>query len=205
MANTDSPIDRPVTQRPSPVTIHPPPSEYTDLIPSESPALSPIDEIPSIQSDPPGLCFDVDVQAMHLFRRIGGGGFGTVYVVPHATAGKAAVKRLVCVGDHEEMANLFRVRMCFFTEDDTILRSSQRTSREAKIWAAARHPNVLAFWGIIQGLDGIYLVSPYVKNGSLTGYIKKHPDADRPRFVGAATFPQYVLSVNQRFFLRKAP
>lgn len=103
VASTGSPIDHPVTLQPSPVTTHPLQSEFR--------ARSPIHQTPSIQSDPPGLCSDIDIHSVHLFKRIGGGGFGTVYVLPHATAGKAAVKRLVCVGNHDEMAGLFRVRM----------------------------------------------------------------------------------------------
>ncbi|KIO17294.1 hypothetical protein M407DRAFT_46657, partial [Tulasnella calospora MUT 4182] len=55
----------------------------------------------------------------------------------------------------------------------------QRSAREARIWRRARHPNILQFIGTYKRGSQCYLVSPYMKNGTLARYIKAHPTMDR--------------------------
>ncbi|KAG8891433.1 hypothetical protein FRB99_003599, partial [Tulasnella sp. 403] len=48
--------------------------------------------------------------------------------------------------------------------------------REASHWRRLQHPNILRFIGACK-IDGfIYLVSPYMRNGTAVDFIKEHPD-----------------------------
>ncbi|KAG8898624.1 hypothetical protein FRB99_007252, partial [Tulasnella sp. 403] len=50
-----------------------------------------------------------------------------------------------------------------------------RFLREAKTWRSLRHPNILRFLGACK-IDGIiYLVSPFMKNGTIMDFIAKRP------------------------------
>lgn len=52
----------------------------------------------------------------------------------------------------------------------------QRITRETVIWGDARHSNILPFYGY-KIVDGeTMLVSPWCENGSLTSYIRHHPE-----------------------------
>ncbi|KAG5351161.1 hypothetical protein C0989_007706 [Termitomyces sp. Mn162] len=56
-------------------------------------------------------------------------------------------------------------------------------SREVVPWAQICHENVLPFYGIFSLNDGygrFGIVSPYLKNGNVVDFLKRHPDADRP-------------------------
>ncbi|KAG9017648.1 hypothetical protein FRB90_000385 [Tulasnella sp. 427] len=57
--------------------------------------------------------------------------------------------------------------------------------KEGAIWKNLEHPNVLKFLGIHRDSQTIYLVSPYMENGTVVQYLRTHPDADhfRARFV----------------------
>ncbi|KAG8895267.1 hypothetical protein FRC01_012472, partial [Tulasnella sp. 417] len=61
--------------------------------------------------------------------------------------------------------------------------SIQKFEQEAQVWRLLRHPHILEFIGIYKSGDHMYLVSPFIENGTLTEYIATHPDADRPRFL----------------------
>ncbi|KAG9020067.1 hypothetical protein FS837_008615, partial [Tulasnella sp. UAMH 9824] len=54
---------------------------------------------------------------------------------------------------------------------------------EAQVWRILRHPHILEFIGIYKAGGHMYLVSPFIENGTLTEYIAANPDADRPRFL----------------------
>lgn len=48
-----------------------------------------------------------------------------------------------------------------------------------------RHPNILPFIGsVILGSD-IFLVSPWMDNGNMTGYLRKDPDANCLKLVSS--------------------
>lgn len=51
------------------------------------------------------------------------------------------------------------------------------------MWKGLKHPNVLPFLGMIELSEALYLVSPYVENGSADDYIRARPDVDRPSLV----------------------
>ncbi|KIO23980.1 hypothetical protein M407DRAFT_213838, partial [Tulasnella calospora MUT 4182] len=54
---------------------------------------------------------------------------------------------------------------------------------EAQVWRLLRHPHILEFIGIYKAGDHMYLVSPFIENGTLAEYIATHPNADRIRFL----------------------
>ncbi|KAG8895299.1 hypothetical protein FRB99_000658 [Tulasnella sp. 403] len=61
---------------------------------------------------------------------------------------------------------------------------SEKIKSEAKVWEGLDHPNVLLFMGTAEDKDKhLYLISPWMENGSLKMYLPKHPDANRPRFL----------------------
>lgn len=60
--------------------------------------------------------------------------------------------------------------------------------KEAEMWRALLHENVLEFVGVL--LDGydVYLISEFAVNGTATQYLRSHPDADRKEFVSLSEF-----------------
>ncbi|KAG8883291.1 hypothetical protein FRB99_004607, partial [Tulasnella sp. 403] len=86
------------------------------------------------------------------------GGFGDLLVGQHTTEGKVALKR------------------------PRFLQSgyASEASREAITWRHLNHSNILRFLGACK-IDGtIYLVSPYMQNGTVMDFVHNHPDrADR--------------------------
>ena len=59
----------------------------------------------------------------------------------------------------------------------------KRSAREAETWRKLDHPNILPFLDVLKRSDYIYLVSPFIENGSLMEFIQRHPDVDRARLV----------------------
>ena len=50
------------------------------------------------------------------------------------------------------------------------------------MWKHLTHPNIVPLLGVT--LDPFQLVSDWVSGGDLPDYIRRKPDADRPRLVG---------------------
>lgn len=61
----------------------------------------------------------------------------------------------------------------------------QHLLHEAALRKAARHPNVLQFLGTWEANETVYLVSPFLDNGTVMQYLTVHPNADRTKFVNA--------------------
>lgn len=57
--------------------------------------------------------------------------------------------------------------------------------KEAIIWRQLRHPNIMPLCGICQDqfAPQFALVSPWMKNGTLSQYLLRNPDADRVKMV----------------------
>lgn len=52
----------------------------------------------------------------------------------------------------------------------TIIR---RLSREIKLWLKLKHKNIVPLWGVADGFGPLpALVSPWLENGALTGYVQ---------------------------------
>ncbi|KAG8908796.1 hypothetical protein FRB99_003034 [Tulasnella sp. 403] len=56
-----------------------------------------------------------------------------------------------------------------YTEDD-----KRRLRREAATWQELHHPYILEFLGLYELGGQLYLVSPFISNGTIVSYIKKH-------------------------------
>lgn len=60
---------------------------------------------------------------------------------------------------------------------------SQRARREAEIWQRLKHPNVLPLLGVYESPRQFCFISPFMSNGSLSAYIRLHPEENRIRLV----------------------
>jgi hypothetical protein len=64
-----------------------------------------------------------------------------------------------------------------------------RLFREIKLWLELEHENIVPLWGVADGFGSLpALVSPWLENGALTGYLQRKHE---------------VLSYNQKFALLK--
>ncbi|KAG9020151.1 hypothetical protein FS837_008559, partial [Tulasnella sp. UAMH 9824] len=91
------------------------------------------------------------------------GGFADVYVASHPQLGALAFKRPrgACYPGSREYRHL---------------------EKEVSIWKALIHPNLLRFIGICEKDESIYIVSPFLHNGTVPQYLSNTPDADRRAF-----------------------
>jgi len=55
----------------------------------------------------------------------------------------------------------------------------KKYSNEAVIWGQLSHPNVLPFFGVFRATMGVGFVTPWMENGHIVAYLKKHPAANR--------------------------
>ncbi|KAK7017756.1 TKL/TKL-ccin protein kinase, partial [Favolaschia claudopus] len=80
-----------------------------------------------------------------------------------------------------------------YTDENTD-QVDRRLRREATIWKTLRHENILPFIGLCEDLaPWPVLLSPFCEFGNVGNYLKKHPDADRPKIVyGVACGLQYL-------------
>ncbi|KAG8894274.1 hypothetical protein FRB99_001368 [Tulasnella sp. 403] len=93
------------------------------------------------------------------------GGFCDLYI-EHSREGKVALKRP-------------RI-----SEEDYESKAIERFIREANIWRALQHPNVLRFLGACKIDGALYLVSPFMCNGTVMEFIRRHSyKADRIGFI----------------------
>ena len=84
---------------------------------------------------------------------------------------KTQIKHLLKVG----LFDAFNNRKCLKV-------TSQAVFKEALLWGHLSHPNILPFYGIyhLQDKHGrIAFVSPWMENGNVTEYLKRHPLANR--------------------------
>ncbi|KZP00882.1 kinase-like protein [Calocera viscosa TUFC12733] len=66
----------------------------------------------------------------------------------------------------------------------TQAKTTQRHTREMKIWSQLRHPNILPFLGYARvGAMGACFVSPWMPNGDVRAYLRANPNADRTRIL----------------------
>ena len=57
--------------------------------------------------------------------------------------------------------------------------SFQRLCTNAVMWKQLRHPNVVSFLGFGSHSPPFSLVYPWIPNGSLSEYLREHPDVDK--------------------------
>ena len=58
---------------------------------------------------------------------------------------------------------------------------TQGFCKEAVMWKRLRHPNIVAFIGVMQ--NPLQFVSEWMPNGTLTEYLAENPDTNRTRLV----------------------
>jgi serine/threonine protein kinase len=59
----------------------------------------------------------------------------------------------------------------------------QAFERETRLWSMLRHKNVVRLLGIASADSSPPLVTPWMENGTIVDYLKKHPSTDRLSFV----------------------
>ncbi|KAG8922859.1 hypothetical protein FRC01_013513 [Tulasnella sp. 417] len=129
---------------------------------------STLDDLSHLAVQPSDLTLEDDTE-------IGAGGYGEVFLAildrSSLAPMKVAVKQL-----RVAQAKGFRRRVAL------------RLARELKVWASAKHPNILELVGfsLSENLGSAQLISPYMRNGNVKDYIKKNkPTIDvRLQFVG---------------------
>ncbi|KIO22282.1 hypothetical protein M407DRAFT_79388 [Tulasnella calospora MUT 4182] len=90
------------------------------------------------------------------------GHFGDVFEGTHKTIGRIALKR---------------PRISATGCDDS------RFEREATTWQRLRHTHILEFIGTLKRDGHIYIVSPFIDNGTLVEYVKRKPKANKVRLI----------------------
>lgn len=121
------------------------------------------------------------------------GSSGDVFRGVHITAGEVALKRArvatVALAD-----DVFRVRLtpepAKISAANRMCTISQRLRREAEVWRRLSHPRLLPFLGAWKLGGHLYVVSPFIRNGTIVEYISKHPDVNRIRLVSSVFMPR---------------
>ncbi|KAG8950551.1 hypothetical protein FRC04_007370 [Tulasnella sp. 424] len=110
-----------------------------------------LDELGHLLIDPSRLTILNDFE-------LGIGGYGDVCLATLDESSKVAVKQLRII-----------------QAKGTRLRVAMRLAREMKIWARAKHPNVLRLVGyyLSENYACAQLISPYMAHGNVTEYMKR--------------------------------
>lgn len=57
------------------------------------------------------------------------------------------------------------------------------------------HDHILSCLGVLEALNSLFLVSPYIESGSISGFIRNHPEVDRVDWV-SCNFETYLDNVS---------
>ena len=117
------------------------------------------------------------------------GRFGEIY--KGRSRNQAICLKVIKVNQKTQIKHLLKVSLFGAFINRTCL-TSQAFFKEALLWGHLFHPNILPFYGIYHLGDTrgrISFVSPWMENGNVTEYLKRHPLANR------------LLLVRPRFFL----
>ncbi|KAG8768159.1 hypothetical protein FRC12_005740 [Ceratobasidium sp. 428] len=96
-------------------------------------------------------------------RPVAGGGFGDIYQGVLIGGEKVAIK----------------CPRLYLKDDEQGKKVLKSVAREIYAWSKLKHPNVLELIGLSTFREQISIVSSWMENGTLPGYISKHPDVDR--------------------------
>lgn len=111
------------------------------------------------------------------------GNFCDLFIGSHATLGRVALKRPRIKGGPYHEGRIRVSPTALVSVHAWIALGFQRFQREANTWRSLVHEHVLRFIGTCH-IDGdLYMVSPFVGNGTLRDYAVGHPSLDRPRLV----------------------
>ena len=107
------------------------------------------------------------------------GRFGEIY--KGHSRNQAICLKIIKVNRRTQIKHLLKVSLFnAFNNGDCL--TSQAFFKEALLWGHLSHPNILPFYGIYHVEDTygrISFVSPWMENGNVTEYLKRHPLANR--------------------------
>lgn len=109
----------------------------------------------------------------------------------HKTLGEVALKRLR-IGGAAVDEQVIRVRLLVLVLPLRNLTLLKRFEREASTWRRLDHPHVLKFLGTYKREAHLYLVSPFMRHGTLLEYVHDRPNVNRVRLVSRQT--RWVLA-----------
>ncbi|KAG8898434.1 hypothetical protein FRB99_007439 [Tulasnella sp. 403] len=90
----------------------------------------------------------------------------------------------VMKGTSNQGGEIIAVKVLRHSTDDQYIEQAKKIKAEAAVWQRLSHPNILPFIGIAEDNEPLlYLLSPWMENGSLTTYLKKYVEANRPQFL----------------------
>ncbi|KAG8777935.1 hypothetical protein FRC12_000123 [Ceratobasidium sp. 428] len=92
---------------------------------------------------------------------ISNGGYGDVYRAKLRDGTEVAIKTMRLLLDAEGQKHI------------------KHAARELYTWSKCRHRNVQRLLGLVEFRDQIGMVSTWEMNGDLSGYLQRHPEADR--------------------------
>ncbi|KAE9356775.1 hypothetical protein PF008_g3451 [Phytophthora fragariae] len=135
------------------------------------------------------------------YNPLGSGGFGRVF---RAKWLNSDVVLKVLLGDCDEIDTSSSMSLCSMTQsrapassgDDTKQTESMKMfRREVDVWFGFNHPHVVQLFGACH-IDIPFFVCEYAANGTLVGYLKKHPDELWSKLHEAALGVQYLHARN---------
>ena len=107
------------------------------------------------------------------------GHFGEIY--KGRSRNQAICLKVIKVNRKTQIKHLLKVSLLDAFNNRKCL-TSQAFFKEALLWGHLSHPNILPFYGIYHLEDThrrISFVSPWMENGNVTEYLKRHPLANR--------------------------
>ncbi|KAG1796467.1 kinase-like domain-containing protein [Suillus variegatus] len=119
------------------------------------------------------------------------GGFANVHRCRLDLGGVNAVQQVVFRYQSPPMSTCVdvAVKEIILRNNTDMLTIINRLFREIKLWLKLEHENIVPFWGVVDGFGSLpALVSPWLENGALTGYLEREHER---------------LSYNEKFTLLK--
>ena len=117
------------------------------------------------------------------------GRFGEIY--KGRSRNQVICLKVIKVNQKTQINHLLKVSL-FGAFNNRKWLTSQALFKEALLWGHLSHPNILPFYGIYHLKDRhgrISFVSPWMENGNVTQYLKRHPLANRLLLVR----PQFLV------------
>lgn len=95
--------------------------------------------------------------------------------------------RVIMSHDREKLLKV-RFSVCI----NSLLISCQDFYHEAIVWKQLRHPNIHVFMGVVTSNDPknpkLWLISPWMNNGTIHNYMKANPGLNRVNAVSLSSF-----------------
>ena len=58
------------------------------------------------------------------------------------------------------------------------------------MWKRLKHPNIVPFLGVLISVPPLGIVHDWMENGTITDYVRKHPQLDRAGLVSESPPPR---------------